>query len=965
MSDPATYAFLSVYRSGLAALIQSGGAATDVRVPVPLSLSVGTTSAGALPPLALFGPGDVVGFDSSSVSRIWPGADTERAEPNYFALVEFAEPDLPWRYTPDATQGDRLTPWLCVVVAEEGEIAETVAPTNARPLGSVTLAGSALPDLSQAWAWAHAQVLESPEAPATDFTPATIAALWKQDPRKLSARLLCPRQLHAVTRYRAFLVPTFERGRLAGLGQSASGANRTALAWLAGQASATLPVYFSWSFRTGEVGDFASLVVKLRPVRDLPESVWRRSIALSSPGASPPNWQPVNLESALIPVNAAIPDWNTLDTHGFTAALALRTNTPGPKLESPLYGRWLAATATLATSSPALPAWFHQLNADPRTRAASGLGTQAVQNEQQELLAGAWAQVQEVRAANERLRLAQLARELATSIHARHFATVPGDTFLQISAPLHARVRASSGTVRAQLAASPIASGAFAPVYRRVTRPLGSLAARQRVNPTAAGPGVLARMNSGTLSVAPPPKAPAPSVTGASRRLGDFSAVLQKEAVEPENLHSVVLPHQFVVRDITVTRASQPSSTDTHLAIDTHLAVDPHLSTDTHIPTDTRIPHSPPVTDPPAASPPALAPTAFRDAVVALMAQLSVAPAPGVQMQMLDLDGLHNTLLALLHPQNTVEAPLKNQLGTVPAGPRRADPIEPVMAAPSFPQAMYRSLTDLGTEWLLPGLNQMPADAVGLFLTNWRFVEAFLTGLNHEMARKLLWNGYPTDQRGTYFRRFWDAGAGASADGDIGPIHAWTKALGSNRLVPGDPLVLLVRGELIRRYPNVIVYAAAAEPSPTGRVPGANEKHPIFLGHMVPDVAIFGFDLDSATARGNPGWFFVLQEHPSEPRFGLAAPVNAFGAQPATWQALGWDHLAADPQALENLRYVDLDAPLPRDAASPDATGAVWHASGSVPSRAADIAHITFREPKRYAVHGSILIPPPAPGEPQ
>ena len=32
-----------------------------------------------------------------------------------------------------------------------------------------------------------------------------------------------------------------------------------------------------------------------------------------------------------------------------------------------------------------------------------------------------------------------------------------------------------------------------------------------------------------------------------------------------------------------------------------------------------------------------------------------------------------------------------------------------------------------------------------------------MVGLNHEFARKLLWREYPTDQRGSYFRQFWDA----------------------------------------------------------------------------------------------------------------------------------------------------------------------------------------------------------------
>jgi hypothetical protein len=232
------------------------------------------------------------------------------------------------------------------------------------------------------------------------------------------------------------------------------------------------------------------------------------------------------------------------------------------------------------------------------------------------------------------------------------------------------------------------------------------------------------------------------------------------------------------------------------------------------------------------------------------------------------------------------------------------------------------------------------------------------------MARKLLWNGYPTDQRGTYFRRFWDA-AGVG-DGDIGPIHGWNQILGQNRARTGDPLVLLVRGELIRRYPNVIVYAVTAEVDATGRHPGATEKQPIFFGRVQPDVALFGFDLDRDEARGNPGWFIVLQEHPSEPRFGLATPSTHYGEEPGSWQTLGWDHLAASEQDLASLRYIDLSAALPQNPASSDPTGAVWHAEGSTPSRSADLAHITFREPKRFAVHGSILIhpSPPSPGGP-
>jgi len=150
-------------------------------------------------------------------------------------------------------------------------------------------------------------------------------------------------------------------------------------------------------------------------------------------------------------------------------------------------------------------------------------------------------------------------------------------------------------------------------------------------------------------------------------------------------------------------------------------------------------------------------------------------------------------------------------------------------------------------------------------------------GLNHEMARKLLWNGYPTDQRGTYFTHFWDIRSriDGTTTGDIGPIHQWTGELGHNRLHAIDPLILLVRGELIRRYPNVVVYASPAVVWSQGRSPGPTEYHPIFFGRLEPDVALFAFDFTAADARRDNGYFFVLQEHPSEPRFGLAPSNNA------------------------------------------------------------------------------------------
>ena len=704
-------------------------------------------------------------------------------------------------------------------------------------------------------------------------------------------------------------MPTFERGRLAGIGDTSTQAARLAAAWQPGQPSVTLPFYFSWSFRTGAAGDFASLAAKLKPVGDLPKEVWQRQVAVSPPGVDPPNWQVVDLEGALIPPTVSIPDWSSTDAHGFTAALATRINAGGNRLEPPLYGRWLAA-ATLSTDPSATPPWLLQLNTDPRARIAAGLGTTVVQTEQQQLLAGAWAQVEGVRAANNRLRLAQLARELALRVYTRHFVAMAGDAFLQVSAPLHGRVRAGGTTVAAQLGASPIAAGALAPAWRRTARPFGSLGVRQgrpAKPPTAPSDGAVARMNSGALSIVP--AQPAGGTSEASERLGDLGAVFKKVNVTPDRLHTITLPDHFVVRDATS-----------------------HAAT---------------------------AVTGFGRAASALMTQLAAPPSAGAILISANLDGARDAIASALHPVATIEAPLAKRLVSVPTGPRRTDPIEPVMAAPDFPQPMYQPLTDVGHEWLLPGLDQFP-QGVALFVTNWAFVESFLVGLNHEMARKLLWNGYPTDQRGTYFHHFWDirSRTDETSDADIGPIHVWTATLGQNHAHTADPLVLLVRGELIRRYPNVVVYAADTVPDGHGgRQPGGDEKHPIFFGRVQPDVALFGFNLDPNVARGDPGNFFVLQEHPSEPRFGLKVAGKEYGKQPESWLKLGWDHLAATAEALAAINYINLADALPANPGTPDLRGRVWHSTGSPPSRAADLASITMHNPTRFAVHGSVLIP--------
>ena len=265
-----------------------------------------------------------------------------------------------------------------------------------------------------------------------------------------------------------------------------------------------------------------------------------------------------------------------------------------------------------------------------------------------------------------------------------------------------------------------------------------------------------------------------------------------------------------------------------------------------------------------------------------------------------------------------------------------------------------------------------------------------MVGLNFELGRELLWNGIPTDQRGTYFRQFWDHSSALTPTGqlpdpqsrpDIDWITKWTQPLGQNvnpNGLPAGSLFLLIRGELLHHYPNAILYATKAIigtdkkrafPDPDA-TPPPQERHPVFSATLSPDVSFFAFDLPYKDAYGDPkdpnnpsdpGWYFVLQEHAAETRFGLEADeASSFNKQVADWAHVSWGHLATDDTSLKKIDYIDLDAALPdtsvaKNDSDPATTGLAWHVSQG--SRSADIAYITLRDPVRVALHASSLLP--------
>ena len=354
--------------------------------------------------------------------------------------------------------------------------------------------------------------------------------------------------------------------------------------------------------------------------------------------------------------------------------------------------------------------------------------------------------------------------------------------------------------------------------------------------------------------------------------------------------------------------------------------------------------------------------TKFTDAFDAdrkatLVDVTSVIPAPVA----LDLVSTHDTLAKAVDPKGVIVAraawavridgsPLIDGVLGLGAQVRQREPLDPVMVGPLLPEPLYASLAKADPDRFLPGIGDIPDDTVTMLETNPRFVEAFLVGANHEMNRELLWRRYPTDRRGTPFHRFWDRTDGIE---DIGPIHAFdpTVALGAHSGADlRGSLVLLVRGQLLRRYPNAVINAAPSRPDGSLNLDPSVVKDPIFWGRIDPDVTFVGFDLAREDVEPAPGWYFVIAEQPTEPRFGLdVPPETGTSPAPASWSDLDWSHVGVAPGGHLRLTGSSL-------ANAEKAIIAGGAARARFGRTSADMAAITFQRPFRAAIHSSEII---------
>ncbi|HTF82836.1 MAG TPA: hypothetical protein VL947_13965, partial [Cytophagales bacterium] len=281
--------------------------------------------------------------------------------------------------------------------------------------------------------------------------------------------------------------------------------------------------------------------------------------------------------------------------------------------------------------------------------------------------------------------------------------------------------------------------------------------------------------------------------------------------------------------------------------------------------------------------------------------------------------------------------------------------------------------------YILPNVDKLERNSITLLETNPQFIESFLLGMNHEMARELLWREYPTDQRGSYFRQFWSIKDSQIFPKpleellDIKEIHKWEGSLGDNGR--GSILVLVIRGELLQKYPDTMIYAQKASyASPDARKPRllpenleeGNTKFPLFRAEIEPDITLVGFELTAEDAIGHratlanenlsdkdPGWFFVLKQRPGHLSFGFDDYIDAQGnvegmpPTPQKWENLTWENLVDHKNDLDSYHLTFNKNFNP--VTNPQ--GYTWN------KNAADLAAILFQNPVIFARHAAEMLP--------
>jgi hypothetical protein len=948
------YTFLSWYRKGLVNYVDSVdtiGATGPIGMPsIKFGLELNDDSSNVIEKdIDIFGPGHITGVNERVIIKTFPENNVTNAPWANLAYVEFYEEDFPWRYTPAKADGNRLRPWVSLLVLKEGEFSIRFDPNAPLPyIDLPMLLEDSTPNPAldipsdNIWAWAHVQINKALQTDKTDVSKHAdltneIDELIRSNPDVALSRLVCPRKLEAEAKYTAFLIPSFEVGRLAGLGEDASTTEILRSSWTStdlNTAAKKMPFYHHWTFSTGEDGDFETLAQKLKPksiqnvtpktlnIESLTTHFYDEIMAQRPFATSPNTTKKIDIDTALTPQVYTLDDWPQKGTSdafvlfGIAVDLNKQVGTKNAsELEDPvvnippLYGQHYINLTNLMPNT-----WLQESNLNPRDRAITALGASIVKKNQDTFMTQAWAKIGEIQEINKRIYQAQLGKVVNSQIYERHIVRNPESEILAQTKNLHTKI--PSQTI-----------GSLQTIHKEIKESNLGLSAT----------------NSGFLKL-----------RHSSGKVGKKLAKQVAQYMGPITTQSGHL-NEGLIPKINNTTANE------------------------------KIQGSLPKPSPYATA---------LNVSSSVFGELNVQP---VVKAALNIAGTKTAVLNTINPEHVfpkkTQAQIKlNNTNTDELQLPSVDKIEPILAAPKIELPLYQYLVELSQDFIIPDITDLGNNFVALLEVNQAFVEKVLLGANHEMAKELLWRGYPTDQRGTCFNHFWDTRNNPNSSTplkDITDIHTWgATLLGTHNTRTGSMTALVVKGDLLEAYPNTVIYAhqAVLDPSlntntntvanvaliqnPNGTVavnpmtslpvanvaaigsdrllnPTVNDqtvRYPVFQARLKPNLLVLGFDLsvDELLGQNQPtpseGWFFMFKERPGEPQFGMDEQLEPTSSTLDSWDDLAWQHLA-------NPSFVDLDQSLNATNSSVN-----WNED------AASMAHILYQSPVLMGIHASNVI---------
>jgi hypothetical protein len=986
------YVFLPWLRKGLASkitqtenTIPTNGPLLRATMSGTVQINNSTSDYSISKDFKLFGPGDIVRLNASAIVRTDPSADITNFESNYLASIDFYEEDLPWRYTPAVAHDSapqRLSPWMCLIALKKDEYSINTEKAGFHKIvltqKGITAAAEIFPPQDQLWAWAHVQVNKSFTGLPDDDIPQIIAQI-EQNPNIAFSRILCPRRLDNNTAYTCFLIPTFESGRLAGLGLDPEATRSLERAWNAGsnenpsQYPNEFPFYHSWSFQTAILGDFETLASYITP-RPVPETANGRPIFIGSPGMGliqpetgsdgamlllegalqPPDYSPTNIKyssshKAFINDLTQLLNHDTPDSElmGDTTQIFNRGPQNGsfnpiygefddPGVLPPIYGQWHAKNFSITAGSKL---WIKELNLDPRNRIAAGLGTQIVKENQEQFMEQAWEQVEEVMNANQRIRQAELAAKVGDVLFEKHIVH-PNESLndqkvisraLRMTSRMHKSIRTEGleETVKYNINKSRIPDALLDPAFRKISRP-GKKAnmyiskvnhSLKTTNDSELTTSFISRHNnqitdeSGKMIETYPfyrkRMAPADAIPHAT--VTDLSAKIESVMVNVGDGSFTFMDPDITINDKSFTNQS------------THLKIRSESKQETQ-----------------------KAPSNQNAAINSLIAEARPSFA------------------VLERLKTNVEVWSKELNSFIPVGNFKqisASLLEDgVMEYPEIDTPIYELLENISPDYIIPNIGDLPENSATLMKVNTRFIESLFVGLNHEMSRELIWREFPTDQRGSYFRMFWDKSDSPSIqeteeEYDISPLDTWQQqnCIGENTAISSQYIVLVVRGQLLQKFPDTMIFAQPAKYVGSDAVAHNNAINsptsdlkidtslpallPVFRAKLANDVTLVGFELDVDVAKGTNsyGYYFGLQERPGQLRFGLDDDETITSC--TTWDNLTW-------QLLNSQRLINTS-----EIINPTTSAGIEWGQSS-----AHMASILFQKPVLFMIHAKEML---------